>query len=621
MAWHRVEDASLLFYGADVIVLAKHFGAERCVITFTSRMNAKDMPPAPFGAGLCEEAGCSYICFIATRNHWWQVDEFQHALVRVESYLTKMGYAEVVAYGGSMGGVAAVHASKILPLDRAVLFSAQYDISADVVPWDPRWSSDASELKISLKPGSDAASRQTEFIYIYDSFSLDRRHFNIFAQFLNFVGLDLPFSGHENFRTLKEIGLAGDIAKTLLFSDLSTEEKIRNIRTNYRERRRKSVTYWKNVSDVATRKGRLGLADHALGQVERSETRDLGTLHALALAYLSRRGDPVRAEEIYDRCIQIDPDHPAAWRGKAKCRQAKNDPASAVEFALAAFARNPASADLCRVLIEAAFRADDKTILGCAALSYLSKFPGATEEVFFRKHVTREALESVSADTLAAFEAGILTIRNRVPRRYSQLLHCLSALRPRTIVEIGVFNAENAKQMLAAASLNVAAAPFYYGFDLFEDMTEEVNAKEFSKIPLKEDDVAKKISNVIPKYKLYKGYTQKTLPLLGNDMAVAQNSLEFVFIDGGHSEETIQSDWKTISSLMTDKSVIIFDDYYVNKSLELDGAGCNSIVGDLEADENYEVEILPVRDVFQKASFVLTVAMVKVRLSRRRTDG
>ena len=617
MAWHHIEDANLLFYGANILVLGKHFSKEKCIVTFTSRMSEVDLPGAPFARNLCENEKCSYVSFIAMQNHWWQVDDFDHALTCVKSYLEQKGYDEVLAYGGSMGGVGALHASSTLPISVAVLFSAQYDISPDVVPWDARWHDDSRERTVSLKSRSDRSSPATKIIYVYDSFGLDRRHFEIYSKFLDVIPLNLPFSGHEVFRTLKEAGIAGSVARDLLFSKEPLSVVIRKIRERYRKARAKSWTFWKNVSEVSIRHRKVNLTEHAVTKLKGFDAGDIGVLHSIALFYLTQSKEFERAESIYDQCIAINPDHPAAWRGKAKCRQGKGDMSAAVEFALAAYSRNPASADLCRVLIEAAFRAGDGLVLSCAAQRYTADVPGAEEEEFFRRHAPPKKRLVLAPEVVAAFEANVRTIRGRVPKRYSQLLQCLAALKPATIVEVGVFSGENAKQMILAASAgaNRICAPFYYGFDLFDAMTDEVNAAEFSKVPLSEAEVSAKISASGAQYCLMPGFTKFNLPKLPEHMRRLGKTLDFVFIDGGHSEETIESDWENISPLMHAHSVVIFDDYYIDKSSELAGFGSNDLIDRLKGDAKYDVEILPVVDTFDKGTFLLSVAMVKVRLS------
>jgi hypothetical protein len=69
-------------------------------------------------------------------------------------------------------------------------------------------------------------------------------------------------------------------------------------------------------------------------------------------------------------------------------------------------------------------------------------------------------------------------------------------------------------------------------------------------------------------YTLIKGNTRDTLH--GEKIAA-----DFVFIDGGHSVETIRGDYNAVKG----SKVVVFDDYYTGINTEK--FGCNSIVADI----------------------------------------
>jgi predicted O-methyltransferase YrrM len=329
--------------------------------------------------------------------------------------------------------------------------------------------------------------------------------------------------------------------------------------------------------------------------------------------------EPPLDEHEYDARIAVDPDEATAWCGKARCRLEQGDYIAAVEFAAAALARSLDTPDCSLLLIEAAARAGDRELLGLTMQRHIRHFPADGAEVI--RHLVPSKLIALSSPNgtqneadIAAFEQILCTVRDRRPRRYGQLLQCLLALRPRCILEIGVFNGRNAVDMIRAGgrTAHQAAQLRYIGFDLFEDMTLEVHEKEFSKYPLSR----KKISDILSQYnqnhELIQGYTQDTL--LEFHQSPYSRSVDFVFIDGGHSEETIESDWNNVAELMSSRTVVIFDDFYLDKARELDGLGCNSLVERLTQDRRYLVEMMPVSDSFDKDFGVLTVALVKVRL-------
>jgi len=147
-------------------------------------------------------------------------------------------------------------------------------------------------------------------------------------------------------------------------------------------------------------------------------------------------------------------------------------------------------------------------------------------------------------------------------------------------MEIGTWNGVHAYQMINIAKIFHSNNDiYYYGFDLFED----------------------------------KGYTQQTLPKFINDYKDKIN-LDIIFIDGGHSIETIRSDWNCVKNLMNSKTIVIFDDYYRNKEdFIINKLGCNHIINSLDPSI-YKIEFLKPEDQFKQDWGTLNINMVKVSL-------
>ena len=95
-------------------------------------------------------------------------------------------------------------------------------------------------------------------------------------------------------------------------------------------------------------------------------------------------------------------------------------------------------------------------------------------------------------------------------KRYSNLLINILIERPKSILEVGVYNGNRALEMIQAARVFYDEIN-YYGFDLFEDFKKKILKEEHSKTPISKKKITDKLSNygII---KLYKGYTEKTLP-------------------------------------------------------------------------------------------------------------
>ena len=161
-------------------------------------------------------------------------------------------------------------------------------------------------------------------------------------------------------------------------------------------------------------------------------------------------------------------------------------------------------------------------------------------------------------------------------KRYAHILIRILFSRPKSILEIGVYQGRRSKEMIEAAKVFTNTV-YYYGFDLFDLMNDKTLKKEISKVPLNEDQIYKKIGK-IASTKLYKGFSDKTLP----EFISKQILIDFVFIDGGHSRETINNDWINIKKIMKNNTIVMFDDYYIGK--KNDSYGCKFIFDSIDTE-------------------------------------
>ena len=153
-------------------------------------------------------------------------------------------------------------------------------------------------------------------------------------------------------------------------------------------------------------------------------------------------------------------------------------------------------------------------------------------------------------------------------KRYQHLLQLIDLFQPKTIVEVGTWSGDNAIRMIRQAQQHNEKVT-YYGFDLFEDATPETDTAELNVKPHHTHaDVLAHIQSQCPGAEviLTKGNTNDTL----NPMRA-----DFVFIDGGHSIETIRHDHE----MLKESAVIVHDDFYTpdeNGGIpDIDKYGCN----------------------------------------------
>jgi hypothetical protein len=189
--------------------------------------------------------------------------------------------------------------------------------------------------------------------------------------------------------------------------------------------------------------------------------------------------------------------------------------------------------------------------------------------------------------------------------RYSYVMDCINECRPKTIADIGVWNGRRSAQIIRRAR-ELSSVIQYYGFDLWEDLTDE-QWKSIEFTSPKQKPSYEEARQVIQEaagsnsWTLIKGNTRETLPNANLP------SIDFAFIDGGHSLETIDSDWKHISCLLHEGSIVLFDDYWHGR---LD-AGCCCLIDGLES--KYNTQILGLDIVGP-----LRISMAKVTLRKNK---
>lgn len=199
------------------------------------------------------------------------------------------------------------------------------------------------------------------------------------------------------------------------------------------------------------------------------------------------------------------------------------------------------------------------------------------------------------------------------PARYRNLLTAIRRIHATSILEVGVYRGQRSKQMIEAAQIfSPGVRVRYYGFDLFEELTDELLKSEFSKRPPSQADIQAYLEQTGADIRLYKGFSQQTLPAFVAEWKHNKVPIDLVFIDGGHAEETIREDWRNVEQLMGPQTVVIFDDYYKeDHSAHIGRAGCQYVIDALDRSV-YDVRILEPQDRFQKEWGMLGINLAQV---------
>ncbi len=170
-------------------------------------------------------------------------------------------------------------------------------------------------------------------------------------------------------------------------------------------------------------------------------------------------------------------------------------------------------------------------------------------------------------------------------------------------MEIGTAAGKRAELMIRAALKHHAPSKVeYYGFDLFGRSPKEELSPRIIAPPMRE--VRLSLQKTGSRIRLFKGDTKKTLPKVVPMLPV----MDLIFIDGGHSEETVRSDWENVQPLIGPETVVVFDDYWNFPG----GGGCKPLVDTLKRFGEWRVDVLNPVDVFERPYGELRTQVARV---------
>ena len=155
------------------------------------------------------------------------------------------------------------------------------------------------------------------------------------------------------------------------------------------------------------------------------------------------------------------------------------------------------------------------------------------------------------------------------------LFEQIESHKPKHFLEVGVFQGVTSRNICEKLNLIHQNQFNYYGIDIFEDSNNLLDDKEMTSkhnkisnplknllynVIFKENlNSLKSVNKLLKKFnnrvKLYKGLSDEILPKI--DIP----EIDFVFLDGGHSYETVKNDLFLILKSIKKNKVIICDDY------------------------------------------------------------
>jgi len=157
----------------------------------------------------------------------------------------------------------------------------------------------------------------------------------------------------------------------------------------------------------------------------------------------------------------------------------------------------------------------------------------------------------------------------------SILLNEIKNYKPKNFLEVGVFQGVTSRNVCEMLEKLHDKNFKYYGVDIFEDSDEKTDLKEstlksnkisnplkhfiFNIILKKNLNSLESVRKLLKKFEsnifLIKGYSHEAL------RKINISEIEFVFLDGGHSYETVKEDLRLILKDIKKNMIIICDDY------------------------------------------------------------
>ena len=146
---------------------------------------------------------------------------------------------------------------------------------------------------------------------------------------------------------------------------------------------------------------------------------------------------------------------------------------------------------------------------------------------------------------------------------------------PKVFLEVGVFQGVTSRNVCELLNKINKRNFLFYGIDIFESTNNEINNREMTvkhnKIsnPIKHllfniilkknlfsiDSIYKFLGKFKNNVKLYKGLSNSEL------LKIDLSAVDMVFLDGGHSYETVREDLSLILKQIKKEKIIICDDY------------------------------------------------------------
>lgn len=301
----------------------------RWVVTFDHYGIGHGFDREGFGESFLKAQGISAIHVMGRREDWYQYPDLEAALATVKAAVA--GASQVMTYGTSMGGYAAVRFADAVGAHATLALSPQYSIDPAKAPFEKRWPQDAHRL--TFLPHLDGPIRsQARQIIVYDPMTNDRLHAALISADIAIDELRVPFAGHPVGPFLSEGGVLAKLFSATLDGGADTAA----LRRLTRSKRSSSAIYFAHLA-AAQPASRRRLAIRIGRRAIELNPDSTHALHELA-AILTAEGEHDEALALHRRALAASGDHYSCQIVYANALQASGRPGEGLAIARAVLA-------------------------------------------------------------------------------------------------------------------------------------------------------------------------------------------------------------------------------------------------------------------------------------------
>jgi SAM-dependent methyltransferase len=229
-----------------------------------------------FAESFLRHQGINALGVKSAANDWFQHAEMDEVIAVIRAAVPS---GQLIGYGASMGGYAAINFSADIGLSSVIAIAPQFSPDPAKVPFDDRWP----ELRQGYAFARDHVARIPRLTCGYiicDPFTEDGAHARLIAAHHDLVCVPVTFSGHGALGVLARAGLSEPVLLDMLNNTFDRDGFVRQLR----ERRRQDPAIWREAGHRQAARNRHVWAGIAFAEAERLSSSDVNHTYEKELA-------------------------------------------------------------------------------------------------------------------------------------------------------------------------------------------------------------------------------------------------------------------------------------------------------------------------------------------------